>query len=304
MRSSPLIPHPLTVLAACGNIVLVKDIQVRPARPQDKEGILTFCHDTFEWGDYIADVWDDWLADHAGVMLIATSNQRPIGLVHVALLADNVAWMEGMRIHPDYRRRGIGSLLDRAAREYARAHDSRIARLATSIDNVAAQGVLDREGYARVCQFNFWSASPTWEHPLRWRVATSDDVALVINFWRHAGTREATANMLPTSRWTWTNLTEARAREQIEKHQVRLVEDGFALIISNDEGESNALDLHALVGSDDALYALARDTRAEAGYRGYQTAQALIAEDTKLNSALEREGFGREGAILIYEQVL
>ncbi len=278
---------------------------MRPARPDDKDAIVAFCQDTFDWGDYIADVWDDWLADRAGRMLVAVVEDRPVGLVHVALLDEHVAWMEGMRVHPDYRRLGIGSLLDRAARESARERGARVARLVTSIKNTAAQGVLEREGYVRVAQFNFWSAPPAKENDVRWRVATTQDLPLLFTLWSRSQERDASHGTLPTPRWTWTELTESRLQSQITKDQVRIGRDGLAIVIAEDSSEEpGTLSLHALVGNDDALTTLAHDARVEASYRGYQGAQALIAEDKRLNNALDREGFAREGAMLIYEQAL
>jgi hypothetical protein len=32
-------------------------LKIRPATKEDKEEVLRFCIDTFEWGDYIDQVW-------------------------------------------------------------------------------------------------------------------------------------------------------------------------------------------------------------------------------------------------------
>lgn len=47
------------------------DIEIRPAVPADREGVLAFSRNTFDWGDFIEHVWDDWLADQAGQLLVA-----------------------------------------------------------------------------------------------------------------------------------------------------------------------------------------------------------------------------------------
>ena len=36
---------------------------VRPARAVDKDAVLAFTQNTWEWGDYISYVWEQWLAD-------------------------------------------------------------------------------------------------------------------------------------------------------------------------------------------------------------------------------------------------
>jgi len=46
-------------------------LKIRPAAKADKEEVLKFCIDTFEWGDYIDQVWDLWYSDRNGVLLLA-----------------------------------------------------------------------------------------------------------------------------------------------------------------------------------------------------------------------------------------
>ncbi len=278
---------------------------VRPARPEDKDAVVAFCQNTFDWGDYISDVWDDWLADRRdGPLLVAVVEERPVGLVHVALLPERVAWMEGMRVHPDYRHLGIGSRLDRTARAYGRVRGSLIARLATSMDNVPAQHVLEREGYVRVAQFDFWNASPAEQETSHWQMATQQDLALVLESWAHSAGRHSGHGVLPTPHWTWAEVTENRMRDEIDRGQVRVDGAGFAIVSAEDGGESSALNVYALVGKDNALAGLARDCRAEAHYRGFARVKALIAHDCPSSDVLEHAGFARQGAMLIYEQAL
>jgi hypothetical protein len=45
-------------------------IKIRDAIKTDKQEVLEFCTDTFQWGDYIHEVWDDWYSDRNGVLLV------------------------------------------------------------------------------------------------------------------------------------------------------------------------------------------------------------------------------------------
>ena len=47
------------------------DLIIRPARSEDKAAVLAFTQNTFHWGDYIDWVWDDWIADPQGSMIVA-----------------------------------------------------------------------------------------------------------------------------------------------------------------------------------------------------------------------------------------
>src|SRR5690242_17710142 len=77
------------------------NMQIREAKPSDKQTVLDFCKETFSWGDYIADVWDSWILQ--GNLFVAVENDIPIGLSHVVIIDDRQSWLEGIRIHPNHR---------------------------------------------------------------------------------------------------------------------------------------------------------------------------------------------------------
>lgn len=157
----------MTQLVRCAKLAgMPHAITVRPANSTDKDAILAFCQDTFSWGDYIPEVWDDWLANTRGKIFVAVEGGRPIGMIHAAFLRDGVAWMEGMRVHPEYRRLGAASAMDAAARAYALESGAMLARLATAESNLAAQRTLQSQGYRRVAKYGEWSAEPTRAKPI------------------------------------------------------------------------------------------------------------------------------------------
>ncbi len=275
-------------------------IVVRSARPADKDPILAFCQNTFSWGDYIADVWDLWLTDTLGRMFVAQVGEQPVGVVHAAL-ADGAAWMEGMRVHPDFRQRGVATAMDVAARAFAREHACSRARLVTSVKNIAAQALLARIGYRRVAQFNEWEGEAAEEDFATMRVATLADAPALLALWRDSAMRAASASVVPTRHWRWLELNEARLRERIATGEARLSERGLALLLAYDEKDWCGLNLHALAGDDATLLALARAARGEAYYRGYPTVGALVADHPGTNAAMERAGYRREGGVFLYE---
>src|SRR6266516_3832544 len=87
------------------------DFEVRPARPEDREAVLAFCQQTWEWGDYIEYVWDEWLNNPQGKLFVAIKGSRPVGVANMRMLNKTEAWFEGMRVDPTYRQHGIASAL-------------------------------------------------------------------------------------------------------------------------------------------------------------------------------------------------
>ncbi len=82
-------------------------IEIRPARSEDREAVLAFSSHTWDWGDYIEYVWDEWLHDPQGMLFVATSDGQPVGVAHIRMLNKTEAWLEGMRVAPAFRRQGI-----------------------------------------------------------------------------------------------------------------------------------------------------------------------------------------------------
>src|SRR5213082_2789620 len=65
--------------------VTMPALEIRPAQPEDREAVLAFCQHTWEWGDYIAFVWDEWLHDKQGVLFVATFDNQPVGIAHLQM---------------------------------------------------------------------------------------------------------------------------------------------------------------------------------------------------------------------------
>lgn len=280
---------------------MTHSVVVRAARAEDKANVLAFCQNTWSWGDYIAEVWDDWLTYPHGQLIVGLVDNHPVGVLHVALIDDS-AWMEGLRVHPDFRRKGVASAMDRAGRAFARERGCRTARLATGINNTAGQRSFESLSYRRVAQFNEWETEMAAADFSNWRIANEDDTTEIMAQWNHSTIRLASYSLIPNSNWRWTELTEERLHEKIRSSQVHCSEHGFAILAPS--FDSTLLNFHLLVGDNESLVPLAIESRGEAHSRGYEHLEAMLADHPGLNAALARAGYQRGDGIFIYEQEL
>ncbi|HSQ36739.1 MAG TPA: GNAT family N-acetyltransferase [Acidimicrobiia bacterium] len=123
---------------------------LRPAHPEDKEQIVAFTRGTFPWGDYIDRVFDQWLADPAGTTVVAEVSGEAVGLARSTLLSPAEAWAQGLRVHPQHRRRGLGTaLLDRLA-DWATGQGAKVIRLSSEDSNSAAGALIPTVGFRPV----------------------------------------------------------------------------------------------------------------------------------------------------------
>jgi hypothetical protein len=90
-------------------------LHIRKAHPSDKYKILSFCKDTFAWGDYIDIVWDSWLTDPSGLLLVvdmpnsSTLIHEPVAVSHISTCQNNFLWIEGLRVNKTSRNQGIAT---------------------------------------------------------------------------------------------------------------------------------------------------------------------------------------------------
>ena len=127
-------------------------IAVRRARPDDREAVLAFASTTWDGWDYIPDAWPHWIDAPDAVLLVATrqDDDTPIALTRLAMLAPDEGWLEGIRVDPSVRGRGVATNLQVAELAWARAHDLRVVRYATGHGNEASLKLGALGGFERL----------------------------------------------------------------------------------------------------------------------------------------------------------
>ncbi|MET1232718.1 MAG: GNAT family N-acetyltransferase [Candidatus Limnocylindrales bacterium] len=123
---------------------------MRRARASDREAVLSFATRTFDGWDYIPQVWDEWITADEGVLLVATrpDEDRPIAVTRVVLLSDDEGWLEGIRVDPVLRGRGVATNLQIAELAWAHAHHLRVVRYMTDQGNEGSVRLGAHHGFA------------------------------------------------------------------------------------------------------------------------------------------------------------
>ena len=134
------------------------DFEVRPARPEDREAVLAFCQQTWEWGDYIEYVWEEWLNNPQGKVFVATKDGQPVAVANMRMLNKTEAWFEGMRVDPTFRQHGIASALFDAQMAEAKHRGATTARLITEATNTASIRLLERSSMNRIGAYTIYRA--------------------------------------------------------------------------------------------------------------------------------------------------
>jgi GNAT superfamily N-acetyltransferase len=277
-------------------------VSIRSAVPEDKGPILEISRHIWSGHDYIPKVWDDWLKDKNGRVLIATVQGRPVGIAHMFFQTKHDAWLEGVRVHPDYRGLGIAGKLNRKLVDYAASKGATVARLSTDLDNKASRRHLTRTGFKLLQSY----PRHTSKRPL---TKQSTGLSKVRRYndtlWKHVKTSEAYRDYkgLYAEGWTWYPLTAQRLRDLVKKGSVLQTkkssanDQSISIMIPDGEGFS----IGYLSGKQDELETFARYlryllSRKKTGSR----VRILVPTSASVERILRKSGYTKTGTTLVY----
>lgn len=91
-------------------MTIMTELTIRKALPSDAGQIIEFTRNTFSWGDYVPNAINEWINE--GTAYVAVIENHVVGVLNMVLIREtSTAWLEGLRVHPNYRRMGIGKAL-------------------------------------------------------------------------------------------------------------------------------------------------------------------------------------------------
>jgi GNAT superfamily N-acetyltransferase len=280
---------------------------IRPARPGDRPAMERICVQTWEWGDYIPEVWDDWLADEQGLPIVCELEGRVVALSRIRLQAPDQIWLEGMRVDPEYRRRGIGRQLLEHSFTFAREHGARTVRLSTSYHNIPVHTLTAQAGMVRVGAYQLWIADPLPGGPDP-AFLSAEHTDLVRAFLSGSPLMAYTHGLYSVD-WAWQELSSARVAQFLETGQfaARFAPDGrlAALAVLHPDPEYNELWITFVDGKTTTLTNLATAVRGHAARIGVEKAQVMVPDLGWLRADLSRAGFGTgkwEGELWVFER--
>jgi GNAT superfamily N-acetyltransferase len=284
------------------------ELIIRPARPDDRPAMERICAHTWEWGDYIPEVWDQWLADERGAVLVGELGGRVVALSKITFQPLGQVWLEGMRVDPGYRGRHIASRFLDHSLDYARRQGARVVRLGTGGNNTPVHVMAARAGMERVGAHILWLGEPLAEGPLPGILAPGH-AARVQAFLDGSALLAHMAGLYSVG-WAWQELSPARIAEFLEKGQMlaRSAADGSLVALAAVDFDPEDGDLWiGFVDGQHAVGGLAFAVRRHAAQIGADQVRVMLPDVDWLQDAFRRAGYGFgdwEGQLWIFERRL
>lgn len=199
--------------------VATHPVAIRPASPSDRPAIEAIAAQVWDGNDYLPYFLDEWLADTIGQLYVAVDPlDRAVGVSKLTRFAAGEWWLEGIRVDPAHRGKGIARLLHQhgiqlaEARHRASGEREATIRLCTDIGNSAVHHLSEAFGFTQIAQFWRYGANPlpNFAGAAAFQPLTHADIPAVRAFLGASPHYQHVARCSIEPRWVCRTLTDER----------------------------------------------------------------------------------------------
>jgi GNAT superfamily N-acetyltransferase len=214
---------------------------IRPARPEDGPAVAAWTRHTFPWGDYVPEVFEQWLAAPDSLLLVAEAAAGVVGMARVGMVSATEAWAQGIRVRPDHRRRGIGSALAGRLWGWAADRGARVVRLVVEDWNRPAASLMADFGFRPVCRWVYAERGVGENYPVPegnggrrvaaaegLRPAHSSEAEPAMLSWAGGPLERAARGLFPVE-WRWRRLSLDDVAEAARRRSLLTGRPGWAI---------------------------------------------------------------------------
>ena len=127
--------------------------KIRQVLSSDRDDILDVSKNIWDGHDYLPSVIDKWLSDSKRYVCGVETDGKLVAIASISLIeAGKTGWMEGLRVHVDYRKRGYAEALTEHVIEKGRELHVQRLRYATSTENAASLRMGDKNGFRKIVE--------------------------------------------------------------------------------------------------------------------------------------------------------
>ncbi|MBF0362848.1 MAG: GNAT family N-acetyltransferase [Oligoflexia bacterium] len=146
-------------------------VTLRKVLASDYDDIVNIAEGIWDGSDYMPNVFKQWVNDPEGVFICAvdTVKNKVVGTGKLSILYDGSGWLEGFRVHKDYRGQKIGRKIaeyriDFAKTLYQQKKINKLA-LATHLCNVESVSLISKLNFKlKSAYYVFWKEPQNIDH--------------------------------------------------------------------------------------------------------------------------------------------
>lgn len=122
-------------------------IELRRARQEDREKVIAVESGATPNLSYLANVFDMFLSEKSGEFIVAEVDRKLVGCGKFTKMPDGSAWLEALRVLPEYQGMGIGKCFYKKFFDMARHRDVTTMRMYTGVKNAVSKGLAEQFGF-------------------------------------------------------------------------------------------------------------------------------------------------------------
>jgi N-acetylglutamate synthase-like GNAT family acetyltransferase len=137
-------------------------VKIRELRSSDRSDVLEISRHVWDGHDYLPAVFESWLNDKNSHFYGVDVEGRIVPVANLRLLeGGRTGWLEGLRVHPDYRSKGYANAMTRFLVQKAENLSVERLRYTTGGDNAASLKLASMAGFQRLLEKTvFWWVKP------------------------------------------------------------------------------------------------------------------------------------------------
>jgi RimJ/RimL family protein N-acetyltransferase len=251
------------------------DLVIRRARRSDKRDVLAAVRTIWGGQDRIPDVFDTWVTHRTGPFFVAESAGRVVGMGKLTVVSRTEVWLEGGRVAPRWRKKGIATALIAHRIAYARERGFRVLRFSTASDNTPIHRAARRFGFARVATLSRHEAPAMPGSPPARARRTQ----------RRAVLHRLGPLLQRGHGWEWRQITSRDVRSAIARGRVVVSDQSVGAAAVLGDRYDGSLMVTAVGGRARPLVDLLLGLRAEARRRGLDEASFYVSNATERRAA-------------------
>ncbi len=133
---------------------------IREYEPSDFQGLLEISKHIWEGHDYLPKKIEDFYNDPLSIPLVLIDEGKLVSIANLRFLNADIAWLEGIRTHPNARRKGYATLLTEEMMKIAMKKGVKEIWLMTNAENKSTAILLRNLQFSEKGKLVMW---PDWE---------------------------------------------------------------------------------------------------------------------------------------------
>ena len=277
--------------------------KVRPARPTDKEPLMSFIKDNWGGHDYIPQAWDDWLEDKEGRVFVVEADGVPVGMSRVKFLLDGSAFLEAARVHPGFRGRGLATMLGSSAMRFAMDRGVKVFRLDSRSTNRTAHRQIARMNFKELSRVNVYEPGERAKLAPQEGVRRAEMTELSRVTRLIMGSREfRLGSGVYWDSYEATSLTPSIVKKLVREGAVWTSGESVGVATLGGARDRTWRQVGFLTGTGDGPMKLVRHVLGLKEAAETARRMVWIPQGSRIIAALRRAGFSRHGTQILFER--